>query len=161
MREYQEFLAQQQYAKGIRIAVFGVTIITMSVCLVLVTRILLFPAPETTPAVTPLGVAAPATFTAVPEPMSTVASAMTSTPLPTVTSEPLSSTVAPTAAPLSGSSSAWLSDPQGDVGGYESGIPVDGAPGGMDIQTANVYVDLRVALQPVEGVPTELAGWTN
>jgi hypothetical protein len=48
-------------------------------------------------------------------------------------------------------------DRQGDVGAYGSGELVEGAPGGVDIRSANVDVDLRLSLQPDERVPAELA----
>jgi len=50
-------------------------------------------------------------------------------------------------------------DSQGDVGAYESGDPVEEAPAGVDVRVASVGPDLRVALQPEEGVPAELAEW--
>jgi hypothetical protein len=52
-------------------------------------------------------------------------------------------------------------DLQGDVGVYGSGALVEGAPGGVDIQSANIDVDLRLSLQPGDQVPTELAQWAS
>ncbi|MCX7680886.1 MAG: hypothetical protein N2508_02780 [Anaerolineae bacterium] len=78
-------------------------------------------------------------------------------PTPSPTPTPLSTptfTPAPTPTPLT-------LDPQGDAVGYESGQPVNGAPPGGDIRTANLRADLRVDLVPDGGVPAELAGWVQ
>ncbi len=71
-------------------------------------------------------------------------------PTPTPLATPTPEVVAPPSA-----------DPQGDVGAYESGVPVGGAPAGLDIRVASVGPDARVVLQPTEGVPEELAGWAG
>ncbi len=44
---------------------------------------------------------------------------------------------------------------------YESGDLVEGAPSGVDIRLASVGNDLRVELQPSNGVPAELAEWAT
>jgi hypothetical protein len=80
--------------------------------------------------------------------------APTATPEPTATLVP---TPTPTPEPVMPSSV----DAQGDVGSYDSGVPVEGVPAGVDISAASISSDLGVALQPTEGVPTELAGWAG
>jgi hypothetical protein len=80
----------------------------------------------------------------------------TSTPLPTPTP-----TVPPTVTPTPEPTPIPPADPQGDVGAYESGAPVEGVPAGVDIRAASVASDLRVTLQPVEGMPPELEGWAG
>jgi hypothetical protein len=45
------------------------------------------------------------------------------------------------------------------VGDYGSGEPVEEPPAGVDIRVASPGLDLRVALQPGEGTPAELAEW--
>lgn len=77
-----------------------------------------------------------------------IATPVPPTPTPTLTATPTPEAVAPPPA-----------DPQGDVGSYETGTPVEGVPPGVDIRAASVGADLRVVLQPTEGVPAELAGW--
>jgi hypothetical protein len=52
-----------------------------------------------------------------------------------------------------------VDDPEGDVGAYESGDPVEGAPVGIDVRAASVESDLQVTLQPTDGVPAELVDW--
>ncbi len=84
-----------------------------------------------------------------PTPLPSPTPSFTPTPLPTPTNTP-----APTPTPLT-------IDPQGDAVGYESGQPVNGAPAGGDIRTANIRADLRVDLVPDGGVPAELAGWVQ
>jgi hypothetical protein len=83
------------------------------------------------------------------------------TPTPTVTPSP---TPAPTATPAvtptpEPPTPVPAADPQGDVGLYQTGGAVEGVPAGMDIRAASVTADLRVELQPTEGVPAELVGW--
>jgi hypothetical protein len=80
--------------------------------------------------------------------------APTATPEPTATLVP---TPTPTPEPVVPSSM----DAQGDVGTYDSGVPVEGVPAGVDISAASISPDLGVALQPTGGVPTELAGWAG
>ncbi|HEY67287.1 MAG TPA: hypothetical protein G4N97_03345 [Thermoflexia bacterium] len=86
-----------------------------------------------------------------------VACTPTSTPAPSPTPIP---TLASTATPTAEAPPPPPTDPQGDVGTYDSGAPVEGVPAGVDIRAASVGSDLRITLQPTEGVPTELAGWT-
>ncbi|MFQ6101965.1 MAG: hypothetical protein ACE5OS_12140 [Anaerolineae bacterium] len=81
--------------------------------------------------------------------------ACTSPPTPVLPSP----TPTPTATPTPEAIATPPADPQGDVGTYESGAPVEGIPAGMDISAASVGPDLQVVLQPTEGVPAELAGW--
>jgi hypothetical protein len=50
------------------------------------------------------------------------------------------------------------SDPRGDFTLYDSRIPAGPPTAGLDILGASVAPDLRVTLQPTEGVPQELAG---
>jgi hypothetical protein len=66
-----------------------------------------------------------------------------------------------TVAPLPEPSPTPVLDVQGDVGVYGSGALIEGAPGGVDIRSASVDVDLRLALQPDEQVPAELAQWAG
>jgi hypothetical protein len=75
------------------------------------------------------------------------------TPMPT-----LPPTAAPTATPTPEPGVIPPADAQGDVGAYDSGAPVAGAPGGVDISAASIAPDLRVTLQPAE-VPGALTGW--
>ncbi len=78
------------------------------------------------------------------------------TPLPTSTPPP---TLAPTDTPTQEAIAPPPADPQGDVGAYENGAPVDGFPAGVDISSTSLGPDLSVSLQPTEGAPAELAGW--
>ncbi len=104
------------------------------------------PEPEPTPTAVSMATTAPAAPTAptspTTAPTATLASTETSAPAPTPE---------PSAAPSA--------DPQGDVTAYDSGDPVEGAPAGVDISGASPGPDLRVALQPADDVPAELAGW--
>jgi hypothetical protein len=76
------------------------------------------------------------------------------TPIPTATSTPTPAPeVAPSATPPSDT------DAQGDVGAYDTGEPVEAVPSGIDIQAASAGTDLKIALQPSEDVPGELADW--
>jgi len=77
---------------------------------------------------------------------------------PSPTPEP-PPTVAPTDTPTLEAIAPPSADPQGDVGAYESGAPVEGIPAGVDIISASPSPDLHVPLQPAEGVPVELTGW--
>ncbi len=77
--------------------------------------------------------------------------------MPTATPAP-SPTPAPTATPTPEPGAILPADAQGDVGAYDSGAPVAGAPEGVDISAASIAPDLRVTLQPAE-VPGALAGW--
>ena len=89
-------------------------------------------------------------------PTSTLPMPPTATPIPTPTDTP-----APTETPMPESPlpTPVPTDPQGDVGAYEDGAPVEAPPAGADIRVASVGPDLRVVLQPTEGVPAELAEW--
>jgi len=82
----------------------------------------------------------------------------TPTPPPTFTPLP---TVAPTATPVPVPTLAPVEDAQGDVGTYDSGALVAGVPGGVDIRSASVALDLSVSLTPAAGVPDALAGWAQ
>ena len=78
----------------------------------------------------------------------------TPTPVPTPTSTPIPTpTPAPTPIPEA--------DPQGDVALYNSGAPAAQPPPGLDIQNASVAPDLRVVLEPTEGLPAGLADWVQ
>jgi hypothetical protein len=85
-----------------------------------------------------------------------VACTPTPTPVPSPSPTPTST---PTAAPTPEPTPTPPADPQGDVGTYESGAPVEGVPAGVDIRAASVGTDLRVDLQTTAGAPAELAGW--
>lgn len=75
----------------------------------------------------------------------------TPTPLPTPTpTEPPTPTPEEGAGPTSG-------DAQGDVGAYETGAPVEGAPAGVDISSAGVGGALKTALRPTGGISAELS----
>jgi len=79
-------------------------------------------------------------------------------PSPTSTPTPIST---PTATPTPEPTPLPPADPQGDVGAYDSGAPVEGVPTGVDIRAASVGADLRVELQPTAGVPAALEGWAS
>lgn len=81
----------------------------------------------------------------------TPVAAAPATAVPTVPPTP-----EPTAAPQA---IVPVDDAQGDVGAYDTGASVDGAPAGVDIRTGSIGGDLRVVLQPGAGVPSELSGW--
>ncbi len=87
-----------------------------------------------------------------------VACTPTPTPVPSPVPTP---TPTPTATPTPEPTPLPPADPQGDVGAYGSGDPVEGVPAGVDISAASVAPDLRVVLQPTEGVPPELVGWAT
>jgi hypothetical protein len=76
------------------------------------------------------------------------------TPLPTATP---TATPAPDVAPSA--TPSGNTDAQGDVGTYDTGAPIESPPTGIDIQKASAGPDLRIALQPTEDVPAELADW--
>jgi len=77
---------------------------------------------------------------------------------PPPTPEP-SPTLAPTDTPTPEAIVPPPTDPQGDVGAYDNGAPVEGIPAGLDISSASPNPDAHVVLQPTEGVPAELTGW--
>ncbi len=90
------------------------------------------------------------TAEALPAPTPTLAATTTPTLAPPPVSIP---TPAPEAAGFS------PTDPQGDVGTYDTGDPVAAPPAGVDIRTASVGEGMRVTLQPTENVPEELSDW--
>ncbi len=90
--------------------------------------------------------------TCTPTPTPAPSPSSTPTPIPTPTS---------TATPTPEATAPPPTDPQGDVGSYERGSPVEGVPAGVDIRAASVGSDLRVDLQPTTGVPAELTGWAT
>jgi hypothetical protein len=82
------------------------------------------------------------------------------TPTPTDTSTPTqapTSTPTSTAVPTLTPSPTPTPDPQGDVGDYNSGVPVEGVSPGVDIHDASVGGDMRVDLGSTERVPVELS----
>ena len=108
-------------------------------------------APTPTPTATSLPTATPTipprvTFTPTPVPTDTPTSTQVPTSAPTSTPIP-TPTPSPTPVP----------DAQGDVGDYNSGVPVAGVAPGVDIHDANVGNDLRVDLGSAERVPPELS----
>ncbi len=158
MREYREFEAQQR-ARTVRLASVGVIgFLVLCIAGVMLARTFW-------PASSKLAVST-STPTAVALP--------TSTPMPTAVltnvpeqTEALAPTEAPTLSPsptlspLPEPSPTPVFDLQGDVEVYGSGALVEGAPGGVDIRSANVDLDLRLSLQPDERVPVELAQWAS
>jgi hypothetical protein len=112
--------------------------------------------PSSTPTDTPLPTATPTT--AAPATFTAAAPMPTDTPAPTETPT-VPPTETPTLEPTSTSTPTPLPDPQGDVGAYASGEPVEEPPAGVDISAASPDPDLRVALQPGEGTPAELVEW--
>ena len=151
MGEYPKLMAKQR-AKVTWMMVFGFIVLILCVGAVLSVRRLFRSAPEPMPTATSPAIVVPMTFTVTPTPM------LTDTPTPTETPTPTPTSIAtPTPEP----SPTPLSDPQGDVVAYESGNPVEGVPAGVDIRAASVGTDLRVVLQPTEGVPAELAEWAT
>jgi hypothetical protein len=125
---------------------FGLTVLALCVGAALAVSRLFPSAPEPTPTATSPATVAPVTPTALLTPVPTDTPPPTGTPAPVPTPEP---------------SPTPPADPQGDVGTYESGDPVEGVPGGVDIRVASVDADLRVVLQPTAGVPAELAEWAT
>ncbi len=75
------------------------------------------------------------------------------TPIPSPTPLP-SPTPTPTLEPT-----LSFDDPRGDVNAYDGGAPVEGVPASADVRIASVGPDLRVNLQPADGIPAELAAW--
>ena len=151
MGEYPKLMAKQR-AKVTWMMVFGFIVLILCVGAMLSVRRLFRSAPEPMPTATSPAIVVPMTFTVTPTPM------LTDTPTPTETPTPTPTSIAtPTPEP----SPTPLSDPQGDVVAYESGNPVEGVPAGVDIRAASVGTDLRVVLQPTEGVPAELAEWAT
>ena len=141
---------KERRAKVALMALFGLGVLVLCVGAALAASRLFLPAPEPTLTATSLPTVVPATPTAMLMP--------TDTPAPTETPAPTS---APTIAPTPETSPTSSTDPQGDVGAYESGEPVEGVPAGVDIRAASPGPDLRVVLQPTEGVPAELVGWAT
>ena len=85
----------------------------------------------------------------------------TPTPPPAATITPLPTVVPAVEPTLATEPIVPVEDAQGDVGAYDTGEAVTGVAGGVDIRTASVGGDLRVALQPASGVPEELSGWSG
>lgn len=79
----------------------------------------------------------------------------TATPLPTLSPTDTPSPE-PTAEPTA--SSPGDSDPEGDVGDYETGELVESPPSGVDIAGASLDAELGLALEP-DALPDELADW--
>jgi len=131
-------------------------VIVLAACVggVLVGRTLFPRAPEPTPTVASMTSTAARTPAPADTPAPTDIPAPTETPVPTATPTPVP-TAAPTPTPEPSPTPA--PDPQDDVGAYESGDPVEGAPDGVDIRSGSVGADLRVAFQLTEGLPAELA----
>jgi hypothetical protein len=80
------------------------------------------------------------------------------TPTPDMAASPTPPPAA-TATPQVGSFTT--ADARGDVGLYDTGAPVQEIPAGIDIRSASVRADLRVGLEPGEGVPSEFADWVE
>ena len=165
MREYREFKSQQQRMKSIWSLVWWIAIIFILCAVMSTVASRLFPStPEPTSTNMSPVVDTPTTSTTVPAPTATNVPVATPTPTSTDTPAPTKTpapTYTPTATPSPEPSPTRQSDPQGDVGDYESGDPVGGIPNGVDIRTASVGDDLQVAIQPIEGVPAELAEWAT
>jgi hypothetical protein len=168
MREYRELMTQQRtkatWATGLGIA----AVLVLCVGAALVARTALSPTPEPTSTETAPVTVAPATPTpaTTPVPVNTATPVPTDTPAPTETPAltPIPTTTpAPGPSPTSPPSPTPSLDPAGDISVYVNGNPVeqDRQPDGADIRTASVSADLRVVLQPAEGVPAELAGWAT
>ncbi len=152
MSEYRELMAQQRVRAVWTVVLGSIVVLALCIGAALAARTLFLPTPETTPTATLPVTVAPMTPTTPLTP--------TPTDIPTPTETP-ALTPTPTTAPPPEPSPTLPSDPQGDVTAYESGDPVEGVPDGVDIRTASVGADLRVALQPTEGVPAELAEWAT
>jgi len=86
--------------------------------------------------------------------------ACTPTPTPTARSTAVP-TPAPTDTPEPTATPSLDSDPQGDVGAYQTGAAVDSPPAGIDIRAASIAPDLSISLQPAQNVPAELADWAS
>jgi hypothetical protein len=84
----------------------------------------------------------------------------TTTPLPTL---PPTATAlpSPTPEPTESAGSSANLDPQGDVGAYETGAPVESPPAGVDIVAASISPDAEISLQPSDDVPEELVDWSE
>ncbi len=151
-------------SRGIKIVVMALFVIAVVLCIgaVLIAGMSLLPssAPTDTPAPTAASstTAALATSTVVPTPKPTDTPAPTETPTLPPTETP---TLEPTPEPTATATATPPSDAQGDVGDYGSGEPVEEPPAGVDIRVASPGSDLRVALQPGEGTPAELAEWAT
>ncbi len=163
MREYPDLMAQQR-TKVVWTMVFGLIVLALCIGAALAVRRLFRPTPEPMLTATSLAVVVPMTSTVMPTPIATSPVVVMITPRPADTPTPIetpTSTPASTATPTPEPSPTPLSDPQGDVGIYESGDPVEGVPDGVDIRAASVGADLRVVLRPTEGVPAALAEWAT
>jgi hypothetical protein len=162
MREYRELMAQQR-TKQTWMMVFGI-IILLILCIgaALVARTAFLSTPEPAPAETSTVAALPPTLTTAftPMPMDTATPMPTDTPVPTETPSPTPILII---TPASGPTPTPPLDLEDDISVYANGNPVERGrqPDGVDIRTASVGADLRVVLQPVEGVPPELADWAT
>ncbi len=87
----------------------------------------------------------------------------TATPLPTVppTTMPEPTAPAATPEPTAPTASSANPDPQGDIGVYDTGAPIESPPAGADIAAASISPDSKISLQPTEDVPEELADWSE
>ena len=137
---------RERRRKVVLMVLFGLTVLALCVGAALAASRLFPSTPEPTPTVTSPATVAPVTPTALLTPVPTDTPPPTGTPAPAPTPEP---------------SPTPPADPQGDVGTYGSGDPVEGVPGGVDIRVASVDADLRVVLQPTEGMPAALAEWAT
>jgi len=155
MGEYPKLMAKQR-AKVAWMMVFGLIALILCIGAALSVRRLFRSAPEPMPTATSPAIVVPTTYTVMPTPIATSPVVVTITPTPTDTP---TSTETPVSAPEPFPTP--LADPQGDVGAYESGNPVEGVPDGVDIRAASIGADLRVVLQPTEEVPAELAAWAT
>ena len=163
MREYPDLMAKQR-TKVAWMMVFGLIVLALCIGAALAVRRLFRPTPEPMPIATSPAVVVPMTSAVIPTPTATSPVVVMITPRPADTPTPTktaTSTPVSTATPAPEPSPTPLSDPQGDVGIYESGNPVEGVPGGVDIRAASVGADLRVVLQPTAGVPAALAEWAT
>lgn len=86
-----------------------------------------------------------------------IACTPTPTPRPTPTPLPTPTPTEPPASTPEEGTAATSADAQGDVGAYETGAPVEGAPAGVDISSAGVGGALKTTLEPTGGIPAELA----
>jgi hypothetical protein len=117
------------------------------------------------------GVRAPAStvtpsLTSLPSPLSFVSPPISPPTMVTPTSTPVH-TPTPTHTPVPPTSTSTptpthAEDAQADWTLYNSGEPVETAPPGTDIQTANIGDDLRFVLSAgAQGAPPELAEWVK
>jgi hypothetical protein len=153
------WIEQNSRVRFIVMALFVLAIVLCGVGILIAGMSLM---PDSTPSDTPTPTLEPTTVAP------TTPTAPASTPEPTDTPGPTETptipptetpTLEPTPEPTSTPTPTPPPDPQGDVGVYGSGEPVEDPPAGLDIRAASPDSDLRVALQPGEGAPSELAEW--